>query len=158
MRTTRLDDPIAEIAQFADQLGLRVAVAESLTSGLIASRLGAGKNAASWFCGCVVAYQESVKHDILGVREGPVITAECARVMASGVARLLGAQAAVATSGVGGPGDQEGKPPGTVYLAADVRGSVTERELSLDGDPEDIIDAAADASLHLLADALRAVS
>ena len=158
MGTTRSNDPVAEIAQVADQLGLRVAVAESLTSGLIALRLGAGKDAASWFCGSVVAYQESVKYDVLGVREGPVITAECAREMASGVARLLEAQAAVAASGVGGPGDEEGKPPGTVYLAADVRGSVTERELSLDGDPEDIIDAVADASLHLLVDALRAVS
>ena len=100
------------IARLAVERGLTVAAAESLTSGLIASRLGAGPDAAEWFRGSVVAYQEAVKFDVLGVREGPIVAPECAEGMARGVARLLDADATVAATGVGGPEPSNGKPAG----------------------------------------------
>jgi nicotinamide-nucleotide amidase len=74
--------------------------------------------------------------------------------MALGVAKLLGADVAVAATGVGGPGPSEGKPAGTVYLAVTVDGQVTTRELDLDGDPGEIIDDTADHALELLLKAL----
>jgi nicotinamide-nucleotide amidase len=145
---------VEQIARLAVDHELTVAAAESLTSGLIASRLGAGPDASAWFRGSVVAYQEPVKFDVLGVRPGPLVAAECAEGMARGVGRLLGADVVVAATGVGGPEPSEGKPPGTVYVAVTVRGSTTVRELDLEGDPGQILEATADHALDLLATTL----
>src|SRR6187402_1462787 len=98
---------VERIADLAVDLEVTVATAESLTSGTVAKTLGAGPNAADWFCGGVVAYQEPVKFDVLGVREGPVVTAECAEQMATGVRKLLGADVVVSATGVGGPDPSE---------------------------------------------------
>jgi nicotinamide-nucleotide amidase len=154
---TSTDETVERLAGLASEKGLSVAAAESLTSGLIASRLGAGPNAADWFRGSVVAYQEPVKFEVLGVREGPVVTAECAEGMARGVARLLAADVAVAATGVGGPGPSEGKPAGTVFVAIAVDGQVTVRELDLAGDPDEILEDAATHALELLLDALAGI-
>ena len=145
---------VERIARLATEHDLTIAAAESLTSGLIASRLGAGPEASEWFRGSVVAYSEPVKFDVLGVRRGPLVHPECAEGMARGVGRLLGADVAVAATGVGGPDPSEGKPAGTVYVAVTVRDSTTIRELDLDGDPKDILEATADHALELLATAL----
>ena len=91
------------VSRLAVDRGIWVATAESLTSGRVASRLGAGANASSWFRGGVVAYDGQVKHDVLGVRPGPLVTHACAEQMATGVARLLAAEAVVTLTGVGGP-------------------------------------------------------
>jgi len=152
MSTT--EPTVEQIARLAADQALTVAAAESLTSGLIASRLGAGPDASEWFRGSVVAYQESVKFDVLGVRPGPVVSPECAEDMARGVGRLLGAEVSVAATGVGGPEPSEGKPTGTVYVAVTVRDSTTVREMNLDGDPEMILEATADQALELLATTL----
>jgi nicotinamide-nucleotide amidase len=148
---------VERIARLAAEHDLTIAAAESLTSGLIASRLGAGPQASEWFRGSVVAYQEPVKFDVLGVRRGPLVDPDCAEGMARGVGRLLGADVAVAATGVGGPDPSEGKPAGTVYVAVTVRGSTTVRELDLDGDPEEILEATADHALDMLAAALEDV-
>jgi nicotinamide-nucleotide amidase len=145
--TTELAQQIAELAQ---QQRRTVATGESLTSGGIAACLGAAPGAAQWFRGGLVAYHDEVKHDVLGVDRGPVVTAPAARQMAQGVARLLAADAAVATSGAGGPDPQDGQPPGTVFVAVTVDGEVTSRELHLDGDPEDVVGQSTAAALELL--------
>jgi nicotinamide-nucleotide amidase len=155
---TSTDETVERVAGLAADKGLTVAAAESLTSGLIAQRLGAGSNAADWFRGSVVAYQEPVKFDVLGVREGPVVTAECAEEMARGAARLLGADVAVAATGVGGPGPSEGKPAGTVFVAVTVDGQVIVRELDLAGEPGKILEDAATHALELLLDTLAGVN
>jgi nicotinamide-nucleotide amidase len=155
---TSTDETVERVAGLAAQKGLSVAAAESLTSGLIARRLGAGPNAADWFRGSVVAYQGPVKFEVLGVREGPVVTAECAEGMARGVARLLAADIAVAATGVGGPGPSEGKPAGTVFVAVTVDGQVTSRELQLTGGPGEILEDAAAHALELLVDTMAGVN
>jgi nicotinamide-nucleotide amidase len=143
------------IAALAARLDLRVGVAESLTSGQLAQRLGAGPDAADWFRGGLVAYATEVKYDLLGVSPGPVVTAECAVEMARGAARLLGADAVVATTGVGGPGPEEGQPPGTVYVAAIVRDRDTCRRLDLEGDPAEVLRQTTERSLRILLDLMR---
>lgn len=142
---------VASIADLASAHGFRVGVAESLTSGQLAADLGAGPEASTWFRGGVVAYASEVKFEVLGVTPGPVVTELCAREMAKGTADLLGADAVVATTGVGGPDPEEGKPPGRVYVAAYVRGLETCQRLDLSGDPPDVLDetrARALAHLH----------
>jgi nicotinamide-nucleotide amidase len=153
MRT--MEQAVERIAALAQRHDLTVAAAESLTSGLIASRLGAGPDASEWFRGSVVAYQESVKFDVLGVREGPVVDPQCAEEMALGAARLLGATVAVSATGVGGPDPSEAKPAGTVFIAVTLDGDTVVKELAIDGeDPDRILEETAAAALDLLAETL----
>lgn len=150
---------IDDIARHLTSRGLRVAVAESLTSGALASRLGAGPDASDWFAGGVVAYQTPVKWKVLDVPEGPVVTGPAAVAMAEGVRDLLGVDVGLAVTGVGGPGPQEGQPAGTVFVAVVGTGgghanSTRVEELSLDGEPEEILDSTVTHSLALLLEAL----
>jgi nicotinamide-nucleotide amidase len=97
--------------------GLTLAAAESLTGGMIGSRLCDVPGASDVYRGGVVAYAPEVKFDVLGVPEGPVVSEEAARAMAVGVRRVLGSDVGIAATGVAGPDEQEGRPPGTVCLA-----------------------------------------
>ena len=142
---------VETIATIAVRRGLRIAVAESLTGGRVASALSQGPDASDWFCGGVVAYAPHVKFEMLGVTPGPVVTARCAREMAVGVAGALRADATVALTGVGGPEPDEGEPAGTVYLATSVHGQVETRRLAFSGDPDEVVEQTTDAALaHLL--------
>lgn len=154
MTTENITDLGERIADLASSAGMTIAVAESLTSGAIASALGASPQAGDWFAGGVVAYSEHVKFDVLGVTPGPVITAACAEQMAAGVGRLLSADVVAAVTGAGGPGPQEGQDAGTVYLAHGRPDAVQVHELHFDGDPEAVVKATVDAALAALADDL----
>jgi nicotinamide-nucleotide amidase len=138
-----------QIAAVAQRKNINVAAAESLTGGKIASHLSAAPSSSDWFRGGVVAYAEQVKYDVLGVPVGPVVSEQAARAMATGVARLMGASAAVAVTGVGGPGEEEGEPPGTVWFG--VLGTASDdvhtELLRYDGDPEQVL---ADTTQHAL--------
>lgn len=154
-RMTESQNHVARIATAAQDRGLTVATAESLTSGLMSSRLGAGEKASQWFCGGVIAYQEAIKFGVLDVREGPVVTVECAEQMARGVARLFSSDAAVSVTGVGGPDPSEGEDPGTVFVGVLVGDEITVHRLDLAGDdPDRILHETADRALRLLADGL----
>ncbi len=106
------------VGQALEARGLTLAVAESLTGGLVAARLVDVPGASAWFRGGVVSYASDVKVSVLGVPEGPVVTSEAAAAMASGVRNLLGAEVGLGVTGVAGPESAEGHPPGTVYLGA----------------------------------------
>jgi nicotinamide-nucleotide amidase len=130
-----VDDESMEVA-VAEQLlalGLTLGVAESLTGGLIASRLVNVPGASAWFRGGVVAYHEQVKFDVLGVPTGPVVSEEAAAAMAEGVCRVTGAQVGLGITGVAGPDDQEGVAPGTIFVGLALAGATTARELRLPG-------------------------
>lgn len=96
--------------------GLTLAVAESVTGGLVGARLTAISGSGDVLRGGIVAYASDVKFALLGVPEGPVVTAPAAEAMAAGVRRLLNADIGLATTGVAGPTEQEGQPVGTVFL------------------------------------------
>lgn len=127
-----------------------VAVAESLSGGLLSSHLAAAPDASTWFRGAVVAYSVEVKQRVLGVPPGPVVTGECALSMAGGVARLLRADLAVAVTGVGGPDSEEGKPPGTVYSGLWTAGGASADCSLFPGDPEAVVIATTVHGLELL--------
>ncbi|MEE6297105.1 CinA family protein [Georgenia wangjunii] len=139
--------------------GGTLAVAESLTGGEVCARIVAVPGASSVLRGGVVAYLNDVKADLLGV--DPAVLAEAGAVdprvaaqMAAGAARRLGADHAVATTGVAGPGPSEGHPAGTVFVAAWVRGDVRVRRLFLAGSRSLVRTASARAALALLAGSL----
>lgn len=113
--------------------GLTLAVAESLTGGLVGARLTAVPGASAVFRGAVVAYASEIKCKLLDVPPGPVVSAATARAMALGVARLLGADIGLATTGVAGPDRQEGQPVGTVFLGLALNGRGETRRLRLPG-------------------------
>lgn len=152
--TDRSPDPadLAErIATVLRDTGRTAAVAESLTGGSVSSRLAAAPGASEWFRGAVTAYAPEVKFSVLDVTPGPVITAACARQLAVGVARLLHADVAVATTGAGGPGPEEDRPPGTVFIAVTGGGDCRVREYHFEGDPAEIVAAATARALADLA-------
>ena len=118
--------------------GRTLAVAESLTGGLLASAFARASGASEWFRGGVIAYSSAVKYDLLGVPDGPVVSEAAAVAMARGAGNLLEADVAVAVTGVGGPDPQDGQPPGTVWAATwpdQLGGAVL---LRLAGPPESI--------------------
>ncbi len=114
--------------------GLTLAVAESVTGGLVGARLTAVPGASDVLKGAIVSYASAVKFDLLGVPEGPVVTAEAAAAMAAGVRRRLGADVGLATTGVAGPAEQEGQPAGTVYLGLAYGAQSEARLVRLPGD------------------------
>ena len=154
MRADAMTESVEAIAHAATSNNLTVAAAESLTSGALLSALGRGDHAADWFRGGVVAYSAEVKAQVLGVSPGPVITARCAEEMAVGVARLLEADVAVATTGAGGPDPEEGQQPGTVYLGWFAHGRSGSELHLFDGSPSDIVEQTVTAALGLLRQAL----
>lgn len=146
----------ARLAHHAMSAGLTIALAESLTSGRVATEVGAGPDASEWFAGAIVAYQTRVKEDVLGLTPGTdPCSAACAVQLARRTRELLGADVALSTTGVGGPEPQDGHPPGTVYLGwatADATGHVL---LVLEGSPESIIESTSARAIALLTDVVQ---
>ena len=124
----------AEVGRLLVARGRTLAVAESLTGGLLASRIVAVPGASAWFRGGVVAYATDVKTSLLGVPPGPVVSEAAACAMADGVRRSLGADIGVATTGVAGPTEQDGEPPGTVWLGLAIDDRVDAVKVRLPGD------------------------
>lgn len=144
--------PIERISRLARERGLRIAVAESLTSGLLATEVGKGEHASEWFAGGVVAYLPDIKVGVLGVPEGiDPCSSECAAALAVGVRALMHADVAVSTTGIGGPDDADGHHAGTVYLGWATRTSAGSVGRHLAGPPDDVLRSTAEEALELLA-------
>lgn len=150
--TARSDDLIERLADTASERGLTLGCAESLTAGTLAARLGAAKGSSEWFRGGIVAYSREVKHGLLDVPEGPVVSDTAVRVMAESTARLLDAGIVVAVSGAGGPDPQDGRPPGTVCFATTGPDGTRSEEQHFDGDPEKVLAQTVRHALALLVD------
>ena len=140
----------AEVGRLLHERGWTLAIAESLTGGLAASRVVDVPGSSEWFKGGVVAYDSQVKFDVLDVREGPVISGEAARAMADGVRRLLKTDVGIATTGVAGPAEQEGHPPGTVWLGVAVGDDVDATLVKLPGDRDRVRQLSVISAMDLL--------
>ena len=146
----------AIVLDAARERRLEIATAESCTGGLVAARLTSVPGSSDVFVGGLVAYDDRVKLDALGVpadvleRHGAV-SAETAAAMAAGARRVLGASVAVSVTGVAGPGGgTEAKPVGLVYLHAETPADSHGVELRLPGDRDAVRRRAAASALHLL--------
>lgn len=153
----RDEQPVEEtVLALCRARGLTLATAESCTGGLIAARLTSVAGSSDVFLGGVVSYADAVKTGQLGVpadvlaRYGAV-SADTAAAMAEGARRALGADVAVAVTGIAGPGGgTPEKPVGLVFLhAAGPAGGLAAR-LQLPGDRATVRSRAAVAALHLL--------
>ncbi|MDE0116215.1 MAG: competence/damage-inducible protein A [bacterium] len=118
------------------QRGWTLALAESLTGGLIGARLTAVPGASDVFRGGLVSYAGDVKFNLLDVPEGPVVSEEAVTAMARGAAKLLGADCAIAVTGVAGPDPLDGEDPGTVWMATLVNGEVAATRVKFPFDRE----------------------
>jgi nicotinamide-nucleotide amidase len=147
-----IDDESMEsvVLEMLRQRRMSLAVAESVTGGMVGSRLTAIPGASDIFRGAVVAYHGEVKFKLLGVPQGPVVTAEAARAMADGVRRALGADVGLATTGVAGPSEQEGQPVGTVWCGLAIGDKVEAELVRLPGNRERIRQYAVINLLNLL--------
>ncbi len=151
-----------EIIGLLVESGKTLAVAESCTGGLIGHRLTQVSGSSAAFLGGVIAYHNSVKEKTLGVpadvleREGAVSEATAA-AMAEGVRRLLGADIALAVTGIAGPtGGTEERPVGLTYVALSTAPDVLTCERHLwQGKREENKESSATAALSLLERHLR---
>ncbi len=141
------------IAQAAQARDLKVAAAESLTAGRVATALATAGSGTDWFSGSIVAYQTGLKQHLLGVTTDRVITAQCATEMAAGCVRATGADLAVAITGVGGPTRRKGGSPAPCSSRSPAAQGAEVFEHAFDGSPEEIVDQATLAALEHLATA-----
>ena len=146
------------VASLLRERGLTLSVAESLTGGLIASRLVNVAGASTWFRGGLVSYASQIKFDLLDVPEGPVVSAEAADAMASGVRKLLDADIGLSVTGVAGPEEQDGHVPGTVFVGLDLGDGATNVALRLPGDRPRVRAYAAISALDALRRSLMRLS
>jgi nicotinamide-nucleotide amidase len=152
---------VTEVVAALTSRGQSVGCAESLTGGLLVSRLIDPPGASVVVRGGVVAYATEIKASVLGV-DGDLLAArgavdpEVAGQMAEGVRRVLGADWGLATTGVAGPDPQDGMPVGRVYVAVAGPAGLQVEEHDFAGDRREIRDAAVGAALALLVRALDA--
>lgn len=105
------------VLNMLDERGWTLAMAESVTGGLVSGRLTAVPGASRVFRGGVVSYASEVKFEVLGVDAGPVVSEVAARQMADGARRVLRADVGLSLTGVAGPDEQDGRPVGTLCIA-----------------------------------------
>jgi nicotinamide-nucleotide amidase len=137
--------------------GLTLAVAESLTGGLLADALVRVPGASAVFRGGIVSYATDLKATLLGVdaallAEQGAVHPEVARQMAEGVRRVCGADVGLATTGVAGPDAQDGHAPGEVFVAVATGAGTVVVPLVLPGDRAEIRAATVQAVLDIAGD------
>lgn len=147
-----VDDESMEVAVVRRlmEADLTLGLAESVTGGMIAARITDVPGASTVFTGGLVSYASDLKFRLLGVREGPVVTAEVAEAMAAGAITLTGADVGLSVTGVAGPGSQDGAVPGTVFIGLSLDGVTTSTHLTLPGDRARIRSYATISALDLL--------
>ncbi len=154
-----IDDQSMEhaIAELLIPRKLTLGLAESLTGGLIGARLVNVAGSSAWFRGCIVAYDSAVKHALLGVQPGPVVSAEAAEQMALGARSALGSDIGLGITGVAGPDGQDGQGPGTVFIGVAMPESApASHQLHLPGDRDRVRQFSAISALDMLRRALLA--
>jgi PncC family amidohydrolase len=152
--------PEEELVALLSARGLTFATAESCTGGLIPKKITDVAGCSSVYLGGVVSYANSVKQNVLGV-SGEILdtlgpfSRETAEQMVEGVRALTGADAAVATTGVAGPGGTEDKPAGLVYISASFGGKTVVTENHFEGTRSEVREKAANKALEMAIELIR---
>ncbi|MCL2845735.1 MAG: CinA family protein [Chitinivibrionia bacterium] len=123
---------IAKIGVLLTERNERVSTAESCTGGLISAAFTQQAGASAWYFGSIIAYDNSIKHNILGVssdilQKYGAVSKECVEKMLIGAQKMLATEWAVAVSGIAGPsGATPDKPIGTVFVGISHKGEILE--------------------------------
>lgn len=149
-------DRVSSLIDCLVDAGERVAVAESLTGGLVVAALVQPAGASRVVAGGIVAYSTDLKATLLGVPESLLaergaVDFDVALHMARGVRTKLGASIGLATTGVAGPDPQDGAEVGTVFVAIVTDRAEIVREAHFEGTRDEIRSSAVDLALQLLA-------
>ena len=140
---------------------ISVVVAESCTSGLIASKLTLKSGSSAFLKGGIIAYQNDIKIKILGVDEQAIlqyteVSTEVVKQMAEGVRKNFLADYSIATSGYAGPsGGTNNNPIGTVFIAISSASGVDVERFVFSGDRQSIVNQASEKAVSLLYDAIK---
>lgn len=158
-----VDESAAAVIALATASGTTVAVAESLTAGLVCARLADVPGASAVLRGGVVAYATDLKASLLDVDPDLLdargaVDQDVALAMAAGVRHRLGADVGVATTGAAGPDPADGAPPGTVYVAVVTAAAARVERLHLAGGRRDVRAGTTDAAIVLLLELLSRVA
>ena len=147
--------------QICMEKGVSVAVAESCTSGIIASKITSIAGSSFYFKGGVVAYQHEIKVKILGVSQDLIdakteVSAEVVSQMAKGVRKSFFTDFSIATTGYAGPsGGTSNNPIGTVFIAVSSFKISSIDRFVFAGDRQSIVNQASEKSLELLYNAIK---
>ena len=145
-----------DLCEICMEKGLSIAVAESCTSGIISSKITSIPGSSSYFKGGVIAYQNEIKIELLGVSEALIaknteVSAEVVSQMAKAVKKKFVADYSVATSGYAGPtGGTLNNPIGTVFIAISNLINTEVNRFVFKGSRESIVNQASEKSLELL--------
>lgn len=149
---SRVDDQVAQLLA-----GRKIATAESCTAGLVAARLTELAGSSAYVVGGVVAYANEAKVELLGVDSALIdahgaVSEPVAEAMAAGALRRFGADTAVATTGIAGPGGgTEDKPVGTVCFTVSLAdGRSLTRTIRLPGNRADVRERSTTVAMHML--------
>lgn len=147
-----VDDQTMEdrVGSLLEECGLTLGLAESMTGGLVASRVVEVEGSSKWFRGGVVSYDSQVKFGLLDVPEGPVVSEEAAAAMAQGACRVLEADVSLSVTGVAGPATQDGMPVGTAFFGLCLDGKTEVVHRRLPGDRQHIRELAVITMLDML--------
>ena len=150
-----------DLCKICLEQGVSVAVAESCTSGIIASKITAISGSSSYFKGGIIAYQNEIKTKLLGISEDLIdqkteVSAEVVSQMAQAVRKNLFADYSVATSGYAGPtGGTLNNPIGTVFIAITDLINTEVNRFFFEGSRDSIVNQASEKALELLCYAIK---
>lgn len=138
------------VVELLKNQNLKLAVAESLTGGMVQSRLVDVEGVSAVLNGGVVSYSKDIKESILNVTAEDVYSHECAQQMALGVREKFGADISISTTGVAGPDDENGHIKGEVYIGLSTSENTYSRKYLLGGDRMRVRQYATITALDLL--------
>jgi len=155
-----MESQIVRLSELLKNQRLTLAVAESCTGGLLSGSVTSVPGSSQYFRGGVIAYDNGVKRDILGVPADVLercgaVSAPVVEAMAVGVAKLFGCGCAMSVSGVAGPGGGTAeKPVGLVFVGAFRRGEAQSRRFVFSGGREAVRERSVAAAVEFLVEAL----
>jgi PncC family amidohydrolase len=155
-----METRILRLSELLKNQHLILAVAESCTGGLLGGCVTSVAGSSLYFRGGVIAYDNGVKRDILGVSADMLercgaVSASVAEAMVYGVAKLFGSDCAISISGIAGPGGGTAeKPVGLVFVGVFYRGEARSRRFVFGGDRDAVRGQSVAAAIELLVEGL----
>jgi PncC family amidohydrolase len=154
-------NPFQQLHDLCVEKKVSIATAESCTAGFLAAKITSIAGASSFFKGGIIAYQNDVKINLLGVsksliKEKTEVCAEVVQQMAQGVRNKFSADFSVATSGYAGPtGGSELNPIGTVFIAISSKEKTFSKRFVFVGDRESIVSQSVISGAEFLMEVLK---